>query len=60
MKSLLRECQHFVPNQVRLALFVLTYNLGNFLRPLVLPRRIKHGSLRTLLTQLVKIGAKVV
>ena len=54
------SCQHFVPNQVRLALFVLAYNLGNFLRRLVLPRRIKHWSLRTLLSKLIKIGAKVV
>ena len=36
------------------------YNLGNFLRRLVLPRRIKHWSLRTLLSKLIKIGAKVV
>ena len=54
------SCQHFVPNQVRLALFVLAYNLGNFLRRLVLPRRIKHWSLSTLLSKLMKIGAKVV
>ena len=54
------SCQHFVPNQVRLALFVLAYNLGNFLRRLVLPRTIKHWSLRSLLTKLIKIGAKVV
>ena len=54
------SCQHFVSNQVRLALFVLAYNLGNFLRRLVLPRRIKHWSLRTLLSKLIKIGAKVV
>ena len=52
--------QHFVPNQVRLALFVLAYNLGNFLRRPVLPRRIKHGSLYSLLTKLIKIEAKVV
>ena len=54
------SCQRFVPNQVRLALFVLAYNLGNFLRRLVLPGRIKHWSLRSLLTKLIKIGAKVV
>jgi hypothetical protein len=54
------SCQRFVPNQVRLALFVLAYNLGNFLRRLVLPRRIQHWSLRSLLTKLIKIGAKVV
>ena len=51
-------CVHFVSNQVRLALFVLAYNLGNVLRRLVLLRRIKHGSLRSLLTKLIKIGAK--
>ena len=54
------SCQRFVPNQVRLALFVLAYNLGNFLRRLVLPRKIKHWSLRSLLTKLIKIGAKVI
>ncbi len=54
------SCQRFVSSQVRLALFVLAYNLGNFLRRLVLPGRIKHWSLRTLLTKLIKIGAKVV
>ena len=54
------SCQRFVSNQVRLALFVLAYNLGNFLRRLVLPQKIKHWSLRTLLTKLIKIGAKVV
>ena len=54
------SCQRFVPNQVRLGLFVLAYNLGNFLRRLVLPRSIKHWSLRSLLTKLIKIGAKVV
>ena len=45
---------------MRLGLFVLAYNLGNFLRRLVLPRSVKHWSLRTLLTKLIKIGAKVV
>ena len=54
------SCKNFVSNQVRLALFVLAYNLGNFLRRLVLPREIRHWSLRTLLTKLIKIGAKVV
>jgi len=53
------SCKHFLSNQVRLGLFVLAYNLGNFLRRLVLPSRIKHWSLRTLLVKLIKIGAKV-
>ena len=45
---------------MRLALFILAYNLANFLRRLVLPGRINHWSLRTLLAKLIKIGAKVV
>jgi hypothetical protein len=53
------SCKHFLSNQVRLGLFVLVYNLGNFLRRLVLPGKIKHWSLRTLLVKLIKIGAKV-
>ena len=54
------SCKRFVSNQVRLALFVLAYNLGNFLRRLALPTKIKHWSLRSLLVKLIKIGAKVV
>ena len=54
------SCKHFLSNQVRLGLFVLAYNLGNFLRRLVLPRKIKHWSLRSLLVKLIKIGAKVI
>jgi len=54
------SCKHLIWNQVRLFLFVLAYNLGNFLRRLVLPGKIKHWSLRSLLVKLIKIGAKVV
>ena len=54
------SCKRFVANQVRLALFVLAYNLGNFLRRLALPESVRHWSLRSLLVKLVKIGAKVV
>jgi len=32
----------FVDNQVRLQLFVLAYNLGNFPRQTVLPRSVRH------------------
>jgi len=53
------SCKHFISNQVRLGLFVLAYNLGNFLRRLVLPGKIKHWSLRTLHVKLIKIGTKV-
>ena len=38
----------FVDNQVRLQLFALAYNLGNFLRRLALPPSVKHWSLTTL------------
>jgi hypothetical protein len=50
----------FDDNQVRLQLFALAYNLGNFLRRLVLPKSVKKWSLRTLHEKLIKIGAKVV
>jgi len=45
---------------VRLALFVLAYNLGNFLRRLVLPPERARWSLPTLREQLVKIGTRLV
>ena len=53
------SCCRFDDNQVRLQLFALAYNLGNFLRRLALPRAVKHWSLTTLREKLVKIGAKV-
>jgi hypothetical protein len=54
------SCHDFVDNQVRLQLFALAYNLGNFLRRLALPKSVKQWSLRTLRDKLVKIGAKVI
>jgi len=48
-----------VDNQVRLQLFALAYNLGNFLRRLALPKSVKTWSLRTLREKLIKIGTKV-
>jgi len=54
------SCHDFVDNQVRLQLFALAYNLGNFLRRLALPKSVKQWSFRTLRDKLVKIGAKVV
>jgi len=54
------SCQDFVDNQVRLQLFALAYNLGNFLRRLALPKSVKKWSLTTLREKLIKIGAKVV
>ena len=54
------SCHDFVDNQVRLLLFVLAYNMGNFLRQAVLPRSVRHWSLTTLREKLIKIGARVV
>jgi hypothetical protein len=53
------SCHDFVDNQVRLQLFALAYNLGNFLRRLALPTSVKHWTLTTLRDKLIKIGAKV-
>ena len=53
------SCHGFAANEVRLQLFALAYNLGNFLRRLALPRSISHWSLRTPQTRLIKIGAKL-
>ena len=49
-----------VANQVRLWLFVLTYNLGNFMRRLVLPEDMKHWTLSSLQTRLIKTGGRLV
>ena len=54
------SCHDFEDNQVRLQLFVLAYNLGNFLRQAVLPGAVRHWTLTTLREKLIKIGAKVV
>jgi hypothetical protein len=54
------SCHDFVDNEVRLHLFVLAYNLGNFLRQAVLPPAVRHWTLTTLREKLIKIGAKVV
>jgi len=54
------SCHRFVANQVRLQLFILAYNLGNFLRRLVLPGAIKDWSLRSLQAKLIKIGGRMV
>lgn len=54
------SCHDFMDNRVRLFLFILAYNLGNFLRQMVLPRSVRHWTLTTLKEKLIKIGAKVV
>ena len=54
------SCRWFKDNAARLYLFALAYNLGNFLRQVVLPKPVRHWSLTTLREKLIKIGAKVV
>ena len=45
---------------MRLALFILAYNLGNFLRRLCLTKAVKHWSLRSVQIKLIKIGGRLV
>jgi len=53
-------CHKFVANQVRLGLFIMAYNLGNFLRRLVLPEAMQHWSLISLQTRMSKTGGRLV
>jgi Transposase DDE domain group 1 len=53
-------CHKFVANQVRLGVFVLAYNLGNFMRRLALPESMKHWSLTSLQTRMIKTGGRLV
>ena len=50
------SCTRFASNRVRLALFVLAYNLGNFLRRFALPSEVSHWSLTSIQLKLIKIG----
>lgn len=54
------SCHKFVANQVRLGLFILAYNLGNFMRRLALPEAMKHWSLTSLQTRMIKTGGRLV
>jgi hypothetical protein len=55
-----RSCHVFADNQVRLQLFALAYNIGNFFRQTALPKSIRHWTMTTLREKVIKIGAKVV
>jgi len=54
------SCTRFSSNRVRLALFVLAYNIGNFMRRFALPSEVSHWSLSSIQLKLVKIGAKII
>ena len=45
---------------MRLGLFVLAYNLGNFMRRLALPEPMKHWSLTSLQSRMIKTGGRLV
>ena len=50
------SCHRFVANRVRLSVFVLAYNLGNFPRRLCLTKAVKHWSRRSVQVKLIKMG----
>jgi hypothetical protein len=54
------SCHRFRSNEVRLALSLLAYNLGNLWRRLALPRQIENWSLTSLQQRLVKTGGRLV
>ncbi len=54
------SCHRFRSNQLRLALSLLAYNLGNLWRRLGLPRGIENWSLTSLQQWLVKTGGRLV
>jgi hypothetical protein len=54
------SCHRFRSNEVRLWLSVIAYSLGNFLRRLVIPRRIGTRTLSGLQQRLVKTGGRLI
>jgi hypothetical protein len=54
------SCHRFRANEVRLALSVIAYNLGNLWRRLALPKRIDTWSLTSLQQRLMKTGGRLV
>jgi len=54
------SCHRLRPNEVRLWLSVIAYNLGNLWRRLVLPKKIENWSLTSLQQRLVKTGGRLV
>ncbi len=54
------SCHRFRPNEVRLWLSVIAYNLRNLWRRLVLPLRVGNWSLTSLQQRLVKTGGRLI
>jgi hypothetical protein len=53
------SCHRFRSNEVRPWLSMITNNLGNLWRRLVLPKKIHHWSLTSLQRRLVKTGGRL-
>jgi len=49
------SCHKFVAN-----LFILAYNPGNFMRRLTLPEAVKHWSLTSIRSRMIKTGGRLV
>jgi len=54
------SCHRFRSNELRLALSLLAYNLGNLWRRLVLPKRIEKWFLTSLQQRLVKTAGRLI
>ena len=54
------SCHRFRPNEVRLLLGVIAYNLGNLLRRLVLPLAIQSWTLTSLQQRPFKTGGRLI
>ena len=54
------SCTGMAQNEVRLPLHALAYNLSVFMQSTDLPEKMVDGSLTSLQTRLIKIGARVV
>ena len=54
------SCHRCVANQVRRQLFILAYNLGNFLRRLTRPKAVMEWSLQSVQLKLIKTRARLV
>ena|GEM_PF-837905 len=54
------SCHKFMANPGPIFLFIMTYNLGSFLRRLALPEAVKDWSLRSVQVTLITIGGRLV
>ena len=53
-------CHRFVDNRLRLCQLVLDFDVGNFVRRLILPESVKNWSPRSVQTRLIKKRGRLV